>query len=142
MRDLISSISSVLAIAPEALNADKTGTAVDLAGFRSASVQIAVGVGGITFTGSNKVEFVLKHSDDDVSYTNVTSDDLVGKPAVTNGIVRSLTAAHTSPTVVEVGYVGGKRYLRLDADFSGTHGAATPISATIVRGHPANAPVV
>lgn len=136
MRDLHSRIAAATAIVPAALDADNTPPAVDLAGFESADILIHVGVGGITFSGTNKVEFKLTHSDDDSTYEAVTVDDVIGIDSVgTGGIIHSLVAAHAAATVTRVGYVGNRRYLKLLADFSGTHGAATPMSAVVVKGH-------
>jgi hypothetical protein len=117
-----------------AYSADNTPTTFDIGKAQSCTIFIEVGVGGITFTGTNKVEFKLTHSDDDSSYTAVAQTDVVGVTVGTGGIVRQLIAAHTTPSVVTVGYVGRKRYLRLLADFSGTHGTPTPMSAIAVRG--------
>jgi hypothetical protein len=136
-RDGATGLFPITALAPAAYNADNTPAALDLRDYQAATLLLHVGVGGITFTGSNKIEFVLTHSDDDTTYTNVTDDDLVkdslAPAAITNGIVRSLIAAHAAATIQKLGYVGGKRYLKLLADFSGTHGAATPIAATLLR---------
>lgn len=140
MRDLYNNVEVVEAIAPEALDADNTPAAIDLQGYGSADVVIHVGVGGITFDDTNKVEFKLTHSDDDSTYAAVDVDDVQGLDSVgTGGIIHDLTAAHASATVTEVGYVGGKRYLKLLADFSGTHGTATPVSAVVIKGRPAQA---
>jgi hypothetical protein len=124
----------VVIIATAALNADNTPAAVDLQGFDAATINIAVGVGGITFSGTNKVEFVLTHSDDDSTYTNVTDDDVITDTTVASGIIKSLVAAHAAASVEKIGYRGGKRYLKLLADFSGTHGTATPMGAVVVKG--------
>lgn len=142
MRDLASNVSNAVLIGAATLSADNTPVAVDLRGFDSAMILLNVGVGGITFSGTNKIEFVLTHSDDDSTYTNVTTADLNGADAiaVTNGIIKALTAAHASPAVYEFGYLGGKRYLKLLADFSGTHGTGTPIAASVVRGNPSLMP--
>ena len=70
-----------------------------------------------------------------------TQTDVVGATVGTGGIVKSLTAAHASPTVDRVGYLGNKRYLKVLADFSGTHGTGTPIAVVVAKGHPASAPV-
>lgn len=119
------------------LSADNTPASVDLLGFREATILLHVGVGGITFSGTNKIEFVLTHSDDDSTYSNVTSDDLIldslAPASITGGIVRALIAAHAAATIQKIGYIGGKRYLKLLADFSGTHGTGTPIAAQVVR---------
>lgn len=143
MQDLASNIQENILIVPGTLNADNTPPAVDLQGFDSAAIILSIGVGGITFDGTNKIEFVLTHSDDNVTYTNVTAADLNGKDApgtVTNGIIRALTAAHAAAAVYEFGYLGGKRYIKLLADFSGTHGTGTGISAVAVKGHPGYSP--
>lgn len=146
MRDLNSNIAGVVGIANATYDADNTPAAIDLLGFDSAIVEFAVGVGGITFDGTNKVEFKITESDDDSTYTAVDDDDVdltnsnistVGS----GGIVYSLIAAHAAATVVNIGYVGNKRYLKILADFSGTHGVGTPIGVTVLKGNPANAPV-
>jgi hypothetical protein len=137
MRDIVSRLAETQVIGPAVLTADNTPAALDLAGFNSAAILISVGAGGITFTTSNKIEFVVTHSDDDTTYTNVTDADMLGVTSITNGIVRSLTAAKaaadTAPT--ELGYIGGKRYLKVLADFSGTHATGTPISVVLVKGN-------
>jgi hypothetical protein len=145
MRDIANNIAADFAIAPATLSADNTPVAVDLKGFDSAAVMIHVGVGGITFTSSNKIEFLLTHSKDNVTYTAVTADDVrlltnADASVGTGGIVRSLVAAHAAATTAKVAYVGANRYLKVLADFSGTHGAGTPICVTVIKGNPASTP--
>lgn len=141
MKDLHSHLSPVL-VAVAALDADNTPAAIDLQGFSSAEILLAIGVGGITFSGTNKVEFKLTHSDDDSDYTAVEAKDVLGEASVgSGGIIKSLIAAHAAAAVYRFGYKGGKRYLKLLADFSGTHGAATPIAAIVLRGNPHDGPV-
>lgn len=134
MKDLHSDTSAAVLIAAAALDADNTPPAVDLQGFYGCEIVLAVGVGGITFTGTNKVEFVLTHSDDNSTYTNCDSDDVLGVTIASGGIIKSLTAAHASAAVYRFGYIGQKRYIKLLADFSGTHAAATPMAAVAMRG--------
>jgi hypothetical protein len=137
MKDLVSQIGLVQVFGPAVLSADQTAVATDLQGYHSAVVEVAVGVGGITFDADNKIDFKLEHSDDGTTYTSVTEADLVGDavPAtVTTGYYLSLVAAHAAATVQKFGYIGGKRYLRHDIEFSGTHGTGTPISVTLIKG--------
>jgi hypothetical protein len=137
-RDTASRNFPVVVLDPATLAADNTPAAIDLLGYGAALLLLAIGVGGITFSGTNKIEFKLTHSDDDVTYSDVTDADVVKDaycPAtITTGIIRSLVAAHAAATVQKLGYVGGKRYIKLLADFSGTHGTGTPMSAVAVRG--------
>lgn len=134
MRDFHSKMSLVVAIGAAALNADNTPAALDLKGYDAAEIALAIGVGGITFDGTNKIEFKLTHSDDNVTYTAVTDADMLGVTGIAaGGIIKALTAAHAAAAVYRYGYKGGKRYLKLLADFSGTHGTATPIAATLIK---------
>jgi hypothetical protein len=135
MKDLHSHISVAVLIGNATLSADNTPAAVDLQGYNAAEILLSIGIGGITFSSSNKVEFVLTHSDDDVTYGNVADADILGKTGITGGIIKALTAAHAAAAVYRFGYKGGKRYLKLLADFSGTHGTGTPIAATVIKGH-------
>lgn len=141
MKDLHSSLKPVVLLPAATYSADNTPAAVDLRGFEGAEIVISVGVGGITFSGTNKVEFVLTHSSDDSTYTAVTDADMIGVTGISSGIIKSLTAAHAAGAVYNYGYIGGKRYLKLLADFSGTHGTGTPLGANVIKGYPHNAPV-
>lgn len=143
MKDLYTVKKEIIILEPKVYSANNTPLTIDLAGFKSAILNLAIGIGGITFSTTNKIEFVLTHSDDDSVYTNVTSDDFVNGEdlSITDGIVKSLIAAHATASMSEFGYIGNKRYLELLADFSGTHGTGTPISATLSLGHPNYTPI-
>ena len=145
MIDLRNNIASVVGIGNATLATDNTPAAIDLRGFDACAVEFAVGVGGITFTGTNKVEFLLTDSADDSTYAAVELADVdltesnisaVG----TGGIVYSLILEHAAATVVNIGYTGGKRYLKVLADFSGTHGTGTPIGVQVIKALPHDAP--
>jgi hypothetical protein len=134
MRDLYNTLGAAVAIPAATYAADNTPAAVDLAGFEGAVLFIEVGAGGITFDATNKVEFKLTHSVDNVTYDNVADKDLTGVTGTTGGIIKSLVAAHATADVTKIGYRGGRRYLKCLADFSGTHGTGTPISVLVVKG--------
>ena len=143
MRDQASRLAATQVYGPVSATADNTPSAIDLNGYNSATLYISVGAGGVTFSSTDKIEFKLTHSDDNVTYTDVAQADVIGPTVASGGIVRSLTAAKaaadTAPT--EVGYIGGKRYLKLLNDFSGTHGTGTVISTVIVLGNSIYKPV-
>lgn len=140
MRDLHSHIETVI-IDVAALGADNTPVAIDLQGFSSAEILLLIGIGGITFSGTNKIEFKLTHSDDDSTYDPVDIGDVLGVVSVgTGGIIKALISAHAAAAAYRIGYKGGRRYLKLLADFSGTHGTATPIGMAVLKGHSENGP--
>lgn len=135
MRDLANNLGAKVLLPAATYDADNTPAAVDISGFGSCMILIEVGTGGITFSGTNKVEYKLTHSSDNSTYEAVTQADILLATVGTGGIIKSLTAAHASADVTKVGYIGGRRYLKLLADFSGTHGTGTPMSAVAVLGN-------
>jgi hypothetical protein len=58
-------------IAPVALTADNTPALIDIRGYESVKIVVVVGIGGITFTGTNKIEFKISDSTDGTSTTAV-----------------------------------------------------------------------
>lgn len=136
MRDLSNNIVGVASIAPVVLASDTNGTGVDLQGYESATVLLSVGIEGITLSTSNKIEFELEESDDDSTYTDVTSATSVTETTIAaGGLFFTADGNADIPAVTTIGYVGGARYIRVVANFSGTHGTGTPISATVIKGH-------
>jgi tryptophan synthase beta subunit len=143
MKDIHSDFNTAsLGMPPAIYAADTTPVKVDRQGYESLEILLDIAAGGITFSGTNKIEFVMTHSDDDVTYSNVTDDDVLGASAsISNGIVKALVAAHAAETTHRFGYIGGKRYVKLLADFSGTHGTGTGLAAVALLGNPSLAPV-
>ena len=137
-RDLHSIVSAARAVGPITLAADNTPVGVDLRGFQSAVVNLAAGVGGITFDATNKIEVKMLHGDTSTygSATAVVQADVRGVTVGAGGIVKSFVAAHAAASNTRIGYFGGKPWLFFLCDFSGTHGTGTPICIAVERGHP------
>ena len=139
MQDLSNNIKIMQSIAPAVLDADANGTGVDTQGFENVAIVIDTGVEGVTLSGTNKIEFELEHSDDDSTYVDMASADVNGSLG-TNGLVLTLDANAETPQVSEIDYLGAKRYVRVVANFSGTHGTGTPMSTGVILGKPRHAP--
>lgn len=121
------------------LTADNTPAAIDLRGYACAQILVGVGIGGITFDASNKIEIKLRNGDGTVgNHAAVAAADVVmptGYSWSTGGIIRSLVAAHAAASLITVDYVctdPTKTHVSVLADFTGTHGTGTPL-AIIVR---------
>lgn len=134
MYDIHSDTRVVTALAAAVLSADPTPIVVDLADYQAAELVLSIGVGGISFSGTNKIEFKLSHGDTAVAaeHAPVTTADMLGVEVASGGIIKSLTSAHAAANTYRYGYKGGKRYVSLLPDFSGTHGTGTPMSAAVV----------
>ena len=139
MQDLSNNIKLMQSIAPIAADADANGTGVDTQGFENVAIVVDTGVEGITLSGTNKIEFELEHSDDDSTYVDASSADVNGTLGA-GGLFLTLDANAETPQISEIEYLGTKRYVRVVANFSGTHGTATPISAFVILGKPRHAP--
>ena len=137
MRDLANNVSVAQCIAPVVGSSDTNGTGIDLQGFESATIVVDTGVEGDTLSSSVKVDFILQDSTDNSSFSAVTSNSLVTDGAVdSSGIFLTLDANGETPQVTSIGYVGGKRYVRVVADFTGSHSNGTPIAVSVIKGHP------
>lgn len=125
-RDLRSNISPAQSIQAAAVTATVNGSGVDLRDYGSAAIIIALG----TFAGTTPSATVkIQESDDDSAYTDVAAADLQG--GALPGIDTSNDAG-----VIERGYIGGKRYIRVAVTAISGAGASLPLAAVIVRGHP------
>ena len=142
MQDLKNNIGVVQSLAPAARSSDADGTGVALQGFASATIVIDMGAEGITLSSTNKIEIELEHSDDNSTFTDVTSSaDVIGATPDSNGVIATFDDPAEAPAIASVGYIGGKRYIRAVANFSGTHGTATPLAVSVIKGHARSNPV-
>ena len=122
-------------------DADTNCTAIDSQGFSSVVHVVNVGAPGITFSSSNKIDIELEHSDDNSTFTDVTSNtDVTGGTVDSSGIFQTIDANGDCNAVYAIGYVGGKRYSRVVLNFSGTHGTGTVFGVVGVKGRPLHGP--
>ena len=146
MQDLSNNIGLGNSIINAVKTAGANGTGIDLQGFEEATAVVSVGAEGDTLSGSVYFEVSLEHSDDDSTYTDCVQADIVNGTIAAGGIFLKLDGTtggdpDTTGGQWQVGYVGGKRYVRLVLAKTGTHTNGTPISGMIVKSRPRNAPV-
>ena len=135
MRDLMSNIHPVSAIplGPAVTdNSPFVGMVVDRRGF--GSLVFVIHAGTLTTAGATFTPLVEHGDAADLSDAAAVPDDLLSGSEAMAGF----TGANDG-VVRKVGYVGGKRYVRLTVTPSG-NGAAASLSAMAVLGHPVNAP--
>lgn len=140
MRDLSNNIVPVVSLAAAVRTAAANGTGVDLQGYESATVLVDVGAEGDTLSSSVHFEVSLEHSDDNSTFSDVVQADIVDGTIAASGIFLKLDGTtggnpDSAGDVFRVGYVGGKRYLRVVLAKTGTHSNGTPLGAMVVKGH-------
>ena len=142
MFDLKSNIKLETSLAPILKTADVNGTGIDLKGFSSAMVLVNAGAAGDTFSSTVKTNLQIEHSDDDSTYTDVTSNtDVTGGTVDSSGTFMTIDADGEMGKTYGIGYVGGKRYIRVVIDIVGTHSNGSIYGAVVAKGTPRSAPV-
>ena len=137
MRDISNVTKAVTCQDAKVFTADTDGTTVDRQGFESVMFVVNSGIEGDTLSGSVKFDFILQESDDDSSWSAVTSSTSVTETSVdSSGIFLTLDANGETPQTSQIGYIGGKRYPRVKLDATGTHSNGTPISIQAILGNP------
>lgn len=136
MQDLSNKTAAVVSLAPANRTADANGTGVDLQFWESALVIAQAGAEGDTLSGSVYIQFKLEHSDDDSTYTAVAQADVADGTISSGGVFALMDTAAEAPAVHQLSYIGGKRYIRVVDDRTGTHTNGTPTSAVVVKGNP------
>lgn len=122
--DLYNNLSVVTTLAPAARTASGNGSTVDLQGYEGAMIQAVVG----TITDGTH-SLTVQESDDGSTWSDVAASDLQGS-----------FANLASDTNQKVGYLGTKRYIRVNATVSGaTTGGVYAV--VVVRSNPRKAPV-
>lgn len=120
----------VLAVEPKTRNATITtdALAVDLAGLNAAEVAIVVGL----WTDGTHT-FSLQDSPDGITYTTVAAGSyfITGNLAITTFVVNSTL---TDQTVLQVGYRGTKRYLKVICTVAGSPSTGLCWGACVSKG--------
>lgn len=134
MRDLAHSIKSALALAPAAKTATGNGLDIDLSGYEAVAFNLVTG----TITDGTHTP-KLQEADDNGSgapgtYADVAAAGLIGAfTALTTG------AGNGGSAVQEVGYIGGKRWVRIVVTVTGATTGGV-YGATAVYGKARNLP--
>lgn len=123
MKDTYNYTSPALAGSKAFANADGTtaytGSAIDMLGFNSLVITASA-----VYSAADAATYTLSltHSDDNSTYEAATGDYIIGPSAALSG----------SATVQKIGYVGGRRYVKLVVTPSA---AATSTTTVTVTGH-------
>tara|TARA_A100001201_G_scaffold19154_1_gene21515 strand:- start:966 stop:1433 length:468 start_codon:yes stop_codon:yes gene_type:complete len=138
--DLANNTAVALSYKPTVTTAAANGTGVDLQGYKSATLVAFIGAEGDTLSGSVYFEISLEHSDDNSTFTDVTQSDITNGTIASGGIWLKLDGTtggdpDTTGLVTQVGYIGGKRYIRGVIAKTGTHSTGTPIGLMVIKGN-------
>jgi len=139
MKDLYNNIDLEAVIDPITGSNGSAPTAVevDLKGCNAAVFGIYVGLTGSTLSSSNYWTWKMEHADDDGtgvagSYNNVSVADVQGVTP-SSGIVLTIDDDAEDNTLYKIGYVGGKRFVKITPAETGT-GPNLPQAGFVIKG--------
>ena len=139
MKDLYNNIIAEQSIAPVTGSNGSAPSAVevDLKGCNAAVFLICTGIEGSAPDGSNYWTFKMEHADDNGagaagSYSDVAAADVQGVTP-SSGIVLTIDAAAETPQITKIGYVGGKRFVKITPAETGT-GPDLPQAVITIKG--------
>lgn len=122
-RSIVDKISVAASLLPAVYSASGDGEGVDLRGANSAHIEITTGTNTGSFTGS----VVIQESDDNSTFTDAASADVIGT-----------FDASVADTAGKIAYIGSKRYIR--ARIVKTGGTSIAASAPVVKCYLSQAP--
>jgi len=143
MKDLHSNIKPVAIIHPVVVSATGNSGDIDLSGFNSCEIIVDAGIDAGTGLGaSHNLVFTLTHADDNGSgaagsYANVAAADVLGVTP-SSGVVLTIDSTDEDNTLYRIGYIGGKRFIKLTWTETGT--VSMPMSVSVIKGHPLDGP--
>ena len=145
MHDLINSIKIEQPIAPQTVQASAVaGTAIDMQGAESLSIIVAVGNIADTLDASNRLDVKIEHADDNGSgapgsYAACTDEHVLNAEGLEEGVFLSVDAAGKESKRHAIGYIGGKRFVRVTATPVSLE-TGGPVAVLAIKGNLASAP--
>jgi len=134
MRALNYEVIPVKTILPQVGKTTVDGAAVDLAGYEGCELVAEIGNSGDTLGAEVYMTIKFQDSDNGSDFGNISSGNLIGGD---NDVV--INDGDNDSVVVYRGYIGGKRYVRVEVAFTGSHSNGTPVSAVVLKGLPRHA---
>ena len=96
-------------------------------------IQVCVGTSADTLSGSLKYDFALMECDTSSgTYTAVADADVTYGTITGSGIFATVDDGAEDDANYQVGYAGGKAFVRVDIIATGNHSSGTPISINAI----------
>jgi len=143
MRDIVTKETGTFFTGLSALPAVKTtqtSPGVDLASYNGATVYLLAG----TWTDGTLTP-TIQESDDNSTFTNVATTDLVAWAATSATVFTPVKVGNAQPSAISsattainqrIGYIGGKRYIRVVTTVTGSPATGCTYDVIIQAGEP------
>jgi hypothetical protein len=127
MHNIINNIGITQVLNPQTIQASALSSGdIDTQGTETLTVVLLVGNITDTLDATHRIDVKIEHADDDGtgaagSYAACADADVLNFTGLSSGIFKSLAAAGDKSKRYAIGYVGGKRFVKV---------TATPVSIT------------
>jgi hypothetical protein len=127
MHNIINNIGITQVLSPQTIQASALNSgAIDTQGAEALAVVVLVGAIADTLDASHRIDVKIEHADDDGtgaagSYSACADADVLNFTGLSSGIFKSVAAAGDKSKRYAIGYIGGKRFVKV---------TATPVSVT------------
>jgi len=129
-KDLANNLLMTQVLDPATTSATVNTAGLDMKGATGGMINVLIGESGDTLSSTVKWDLILQDSDDNSSFSAVTSNTDVSFADVdSSGIFATIDAAAEDDASYAIGYNGAKRYVRVACTKTGTHSNGTPIGA-------------
>ena len=129
-KDLANNLLMTQVLDPATTSATVNTAGLDMKGANGGMINVLIGESGDTLSSTVKWDLILQDSDDNSSFSAVTSNTDVSFADVdSSGIFATIDAAAEDDASYAIGYNGAKRYVRVACTKTGTHTNGTPIGA-------------
>lgn len=140
IKDIKNNIKLVSSLLPLLRTADANGAGVDTQDSVGVALVAHIGLSGDTLSGSVKIEMEVEHSDDNSTFTDCADADIDAAVTGTNtGTFAVIDAAADDEQLYKCNYLGSKRYVRVVANYTGTHTNGCAVAAHAIL-NPAHLP--
>jgi hypothetical protein len=127
MHNIINNIGITQVLNPQTIQAAALGSGdIDMLGAEALCVTVLFGNIADTLDATHRIDVKIEHADDDGtgvagSYAACADADVLNFTGLSSGIFKSLSAAGDKSKRYAIGYIGGKRFVKV---------TATPVSIT------------
>lgn len=143
-KDMISHQNPIQLLVAAAQKVTVLSSAIDMQGFDALTLEAFLGVSGDTLSGIVLIELEVQESADDSVYTAVADDDLIGDvvTATNVGTFGLIDDPAEDDQLYKIGYRGTKRFIKINAVFTGAHTNGIPLTLAAIQGLPSYSPTI
>ena len=143
-KDRISHQNPIQLLVAAAQKVTVLSSAIDMKGFDALTLIAYLGVSGDVLAPGLKIELEVQESADNSTYTAVADDDLIGDVVTgTNvGTFGVIDDPAEDDQLYKIGYRGTKRYVKINAVFTGAHTNGIPLTLTAMQELPSYSPTI